>query len=62
MQGEDRFGLLQDFFATFGGWQLFRDQLGEMLLQCASARTRESYDVADGESSVFAGVLNDGHR
>ncbi len=39
----------------------FCDQLEEVLLQCVSARTRESYDVADGDSSVFADVLDDAH-
>jgi len=27
----------------------FRDQLAEVLLQCVSASTRESYNVADGD-------------
>jgi hypothetical protein len=40
----------------------FCDQLAEVLLQCVSARSRESYDVADGDSSVFADVLDDAHR
>ncbi len=37
------------------------DQLAEVLLQCVSARTRQSYDVADRDSAVFAGVLYDAH-
>jgi hypothetical protein len=38
----------------------FCDELAEVLLQSVPARTRESYDVVDGDSSVFADVLDDG--
>ena len=39
----------------------FGNQLAEVLLQRVSTRPGESYDVADGNSSVFARVLDDAH-
>jgi hypothetical protein len=39
----------------------FCDKLAEVSLQCVSARPSESYEVANGDSFVFARVLDDAH-
>jgi len=38
------------------------NQLAEVLLQCVSARACQLYDVADGDTSMFASVFDDARR